>query len=77
MKIAEDLQKYLDENIEDIATSHIEAYKDRYTGQKRSERMVVGKKYSCQQIRNQNGIGEIRYLSYRAAFIKVLWIEFV
>ena len=32
MKIAEDLQKYLDENIEDIATSHIEAYKDRYIG---------------------------------------------
>lgn len=32
MKIAEDLQKYIDENIEDIATNHIEAYKDRYIG---------------------------------------------
>ena len=32
MKIAEDLQKYLDENIEDLATNHIEAYKDRYIG---------------------------------------------
>ena len=32
MKIAEDLQEYLDKNIEDMAINHIEAHKDRYIG---------------------------------------------
>ena len=32
MRIKKDLKNYLDENLKDIATSHIESWKDRYFG---------------------------------------------
>ncbi len=32
MELADDFQEYLDNNLEDMAESHIEAYKDRYSG---------------------------------------------